>query len=314
MPRVKRSPPQTTNKEKQPLKPSHIDKSLSDTDTNSIESKNKSSPNYMFMRKRTRDDMDDSIGKQLDEFRQEMRKMLNILTDKHEKDIQQISSTLKEIQQSNISIENSITFLTAQNENLQKKISLLECQAKEDKKCITILQNRMEDFQIHSRKSNFVLRNVPCRNNETKEDLIEMIMCLSRSIDCNINRCDIGDIYRSNGRNNEKRDTPIIVETSSTLIKTKFLKMGKAYNIKHKSKLCCKQLGFHANEDTPIFLSEHLTPKGSRLHFLARDLTRSGLYKFCWTAYGKVYVRKDEQSQIITIRSEDQIHQLKLLK
>ncbi|CAK1598136.1 unnamed protein product [Parnassius mnemosyne] len=85
---------------------------------------------------------------------------------------------------------------------------------------------------------------------------------------------------------------------------------AKSFNIKHKCKLCAKHLGFKTQEDTPIFLSEHLTPKGARLHFLARDLAKSKNYKFCWTAYGKVYVRENENSPIIMIRNESQVHQL----
>lgn len=88
------------------------------------------------------------------------------------------------------------------------------------------------------------------------------------------------------------------------------IKLCKTYNIKHKSKLRAAQLGFKTSEDTPVFISEHLTAKGSRLHFLARELTKSKKYKFCWTAYGKVFLRKEENSAIITVRSEAQVQKL----
>ena len=169
-------------------------------------------------------------------------------------------------------------------------------------------------YVIGTQKPNFVLKNVPRRVNESKEDLIDMVLCLSKDIDCTMTKHDIKDIYRVRGKHSEKLNTPIIVETSSTLLKTDFLKMGKTFNVKHKTKLCCKNLGFKSQENTPIFLSEHLTSKGSRLFFLARDLTKSGCYKFCWTAYGRVLVKKDESSPTITIRNEQQIQQLKMSK
>lgn len=297
-----------------------MDKSLSDTDINQMgrncKNKNKpsaSSPNYVFQRvKRRTEDMDEELAKQLQEFKEEMRKMMTHFTERYGAETQQINSTLKEIQKSNIFIETSITALTTQNEELRTKIDQLEMQAKEEKNYITVLENKIEDIQMGGRKSNFVIKNVPKKEKETKEDLIDMVMCLASNLDCKINKYDVKDIYRVRGKNTEKQNTPIIVETSSTLLRTAIMKMGKAYNIKNQCKLCCKHLGFKIQEDTPIFLSEHLTPKGSRLHFLARDLTKSGAYKFCWTAYGKVYIKKHETSPTITIRSEQQVHQLLL--
>lgn len=139
-----------------------------------------------------------------------------------------------------------------------------------------------------------------------------MVICLSETINCQISKKDIKDIYRVRGKKPDHKNAPIIVETHSALLKSDFLKMAKAFNIKNKTKLCAKHLGLKSREDTPVFLSEHLTAKGSRLHYLARDLARSKEYKFCWTSYGKVYVRKNEQAPIILIRSEQQAHQLLL--
>ncbi|KAJ8703936.1 hypothetical protein PYW07_013230 [Mythimna separata] len=271
-------------------------------------------PNFVFQRyKRGYGDMEDSLSKQLDLFREEIRKMLSSFTDKQEKKTQEINAKLHEIQQSNTHIEKSIEFLTAQNKDLHEKITRLEMQTKEDKNYISILENKIEDMQTESRKSNLVIKNVP-RKKGTKEDLLEMAMCLFQSIQCSIKKHDIKDIYRVRGKTTEKQNTPIVVETGSTILKTESLKMAKAFNIKHQHKLSCKHMGFKTQEDTPVFISEHLTAKGSRLHFLARDLIKSGTYKFCWTAYGKVYVRKDENSPTIILRSEEQVHKLVLQK
>lgn len=292
-----------------------LNKSLSDTEVNLLGNANKTPPNFVFQRvKRPREDMDDCLSRQLHDFKEEMRKMMSLFSVSQGNEMSKISATLKEIQLSNANIENSIAFLTAQNDEFKKKIHQLEIEAKKDKEYIVTLENKFEDMQIGSRKSNFVIKNVPKKNYETKDDLIDMTTFLAQSIDCKINKYDIKDIYRLRGTNRDNNHSPIIVETSSTLLKNEILKMVKAFNIKHKTKLCCKHLGFKTQEDTPIFITEHLTTKGSRLHFLARDLVKSGAFKYCWTAYGKVYVKKDEQSQTIVIKSEDQIHRLTLQK
>ncbi|KAJ2937265.1 hypothetical protein O0L34_g19368 [Tuta absoluta] len=175
----------------------------------------------------------------------------------------------------------------------------------------------LEDkLQLGCRKSNFELKGVPRKEKETKQDLVAMVLALSESVGCNVNKSDIKDIlYRIRSKNPEHRNTPIVVETGSTLLKSDLLKMAKLYNIRNKSnKLCAKHLGFKTQEDTPIYISENLTSKNARLHFLARDLVQSMSYKFVWTSYGKVYVRKNEQSPVILIKSEQQIQQLLTVK
>lgn len=288
---------------------SPMDKAMSENDINLVGTELKTPPSYVFQRaKRSREDI--SLSEQLDEIKKEIKEMMTLFLEKQNKEIQQLSSTLNEIQQSNLKIEVAIADLTAQNVEHTKKITHLENEIKEDKKYITQLESKIEEIQIGNRKTNFVIKNVPKRNNEYKEDLIDMILCLSRSIECNIAKSDIKDIYRLRGKNGDSPNQPIIVETGSSILKSEVMKMSRAYSKRHNCRLSCKHLGFKTEEDMPVFLSEHLTPKGSRLHFLARDLTKSGAYKFCWTAYGKVYVKKDEHSPTIAIRNEEQVHKL----
>lgn len=291
-----------------------MDRSVSDTEIH-LAGTVKTPPNFVFQRaKRSREEMEDTVTIQLNEFKDEIKKMFTVFSERQGSAIKKINSTLKEIQQSNITIQHSIEFLSAQNEELRAKINHLEKQSVEDKKCITLLENKIEEAQVNSRKGNLVIKNVPRNSSETKEDLLEMTTCLFQNLGCSIKKHDIRDIYRVRGKTAENQNTPIVVETGSSMLKTETLKMAKAFNIKHQNKLCCKHLGLKTQVDTPVFVSEHLTPRGSRLHFLARDLTKSGFYKFCWTAYGKVYVRRNESSQTINIRTEDQVHQLLLDK
>ncbi|KOB52353.1 Zinc finger DNA binding protein [Operophtera brumata] len=271
------------------------DKSLSDSEL-------KTPPNAFsrFKRKRT-----DEYSSELGSFKEEIKSMLF----KQEQDFRKI---LNDIKQSNDCIQSSVTLLTVQNEEFRKKIDKLENKIQEDQKYIILLEDRIEDIQIGNRKANFELKNVPKKASETKEDLIEMVLNLSNNVGGNINKPDIRDIYRVRGKKEGPQNTPIIVETSSTLLKTDILKMSKNFNVKHKTKLRALHLGFRTSEDTPIYVSEQLTARGSRLHFLARDLAKSKQYKFCWTAYGKVYVRKAENTPIIAIKTEAQVQQLLL--
>lgn len=265
--------------------------------------RNLTPPQYVFARDKT------VTPEDFRSFKEEMTSMILSLWAEQQKEIKRILPTLLEIKQTNTNIENSIASLTAQNQELSNKITQLENNSKEDREYITILEERVENLQMGLRKSNLEIKNVPKKNNESKEDLIEMVMCLSTAVGGDLRKEDIKDIYRVRGKKEPQRPT-IVLETTSTLKKIDTLKLCRAFNIKTKSKICAKHLGFRSSEDTPVFISEQLTPRGSRLHFLARDLAKTRQYKYCWTAYGKVYVRKTDNSPIITIKSEAQVQQL----
>ncbi|KAJ8704229.1 hypothetical protein PYW08_012953 [Mythimna loreyi] len=261
-------------------------------------------PNFVFARGKTIT-MDDFHN-----FKEEIKSMITTLWKAQQQEIISIPATLKEIQQSNLNIENSISLLTAQNEELSRKIVQLEEKSKKERDHILLLEEKIENLQMGARKSNLEIKNVPRGPSETKEDLVQMVLCLSSTVGGTLSKTDIKDVYRVRGKKKESSNTAIVVELASTLIKTDILKLCKAFNTTKAYKLCAKHLGLRVGGDTPIFVSEQLTAKGARLHFLARDLIKAGKYKFCWTAYGRVYIRKSENTPIITVKSEAQVQQL----
>lgn len=260
--------------------------------------------------KRCRAQMEDTISSQMVDFKEEMRKLMTYFSASQANELKQINSAIKEIQLTNYNIESSVSYLAAQNEEFKQRIVELEAQVKQDRTHITLLENKLEELQMGSRKACFEIKNVPKKPNESKDDLIEMAICLGKTVNCNLSRLDINDIYRVRPKKADSKNSPIVVEARSTLLKNDLLKAAKSFNVRQKTKLCAKHLGFKSNEDTPIFLAEHLTPKAARLYFLARDLSKTRNFRFCWTAYGKVYIRENENSPIIMIRSESQVQQL----
>lgn len=291
-----------------------MDKSFSDPDLNrSDQYDNTNSPqNFVSQRTKNRRGLPLTPGfDELGSFKEEMKQTITALLSTQEAELKKITTVIMEIKETNSSIEKSMEFLAAQNTEFQKKIENLEGQSKKDREYIALLEDKVEDLQREHRKTNIEIKNIPKNNTkESKEDLINMVLCLSNTIGCNILKTDIKDIYRIQRKKDDKINAPVIVETSSTLLKTDILTHSKSFNIRNKEKLCAKHLGLTKNADSPIYVSEQLTAKAARLYFLARDLSKSKRYKFCWTAYGRVYVRKDEQSPIIAIRSESLVHSL----
>ncbi|KAI5642580.1 hypothetical protein NE865_05347 [Phthorimaea operculella] len=284
------------------------EKSASDPDVSrsSIES---TSPNFVNNTRNIKRKREEVTVADFDDFKEEIKNMLSSL-----EVLKNVMPTLQNIELTNINIQVSVDYLTKQNEELKKQIIDLESQAKEDKKRITLLEDKIEDLQRGQRKTNLEIKNVPKRANETKEDLLELVTCLATNIGCSVDKSDVKDIYRVRSKKADAVNTSIVVETNSNMLKTDIIKMSKQFNMRSQNKLCAKHLGFRTAEDTPIFVSEHLTPRSARLHFLARELAKTKAYKFCWTAHGKIYVRKTDNSPIISITNEAQVHQLMMFE
>lgn len=266
-------------------------------------------PNYVFHRNKRQREANVSPT-EFSCFKQEIKELITNLSIAQKREFAEISENLKDIRQTNSNIDSSISLLTTQNEEFRKKIEFLEQQSKKDREYISILEDKIEDLQKQTRKSSIELKNVPIKQKEGREDLIQMATSLATTIKLDMSVRDIKDIYRIKGKNSAMKNTPVIVELTSNIMKTDLLKKAKKFNRENKAKIQAKHLGFKTNEETPIFISEQLTARGSRLYFLARDLTKTKKYKYCWTSFGKVYIRKDDSSKIIQILNEAQIHQL----
>lgn len=265
-------------------------------------------PNFVTQRgnKRSRE----SPGTDLQNFKEEMRTMIQHLMLSQENELKIITPTLLALKQQCTNIENSIVFLTEQNEELKKKVEKIEIERKQDHEYINFLEDKVEDMLRDSRKKNIEIKNAPKKEKETQGDLVTMVIELSKTTGHDITPSDISDIYRVRSRQSDIQNTPIIVEMVSAIRKSELLQKCKQHNINNKeNKLCAKHLGYTTLE-TPIYVSEHLTPKAARLRFLARDLARSKQYEFCWTAIGRVFIRKNKTSAIINITSESQIQRL----
>jgi hypothetical protein len=282
-----------------------MNKSQSETDlTLGAHDTNCTPPNITtrFKRKHNND-----FAADLEQFKKEMTAVMTSLMQTQLVEIQKNTQTLSEIKESNRNIETSIEFLTAENEATNNKIQRLEKQSTEDKKQINLLENKVEEVLKHSRRTNFEIKNVPKLGNETKDELINIVTNLSKTIDCPLTKTDIKDVYRTRGKPGGPQSTPIIVETSSIILKNDVLKLCKLFNAKHSEKLRAKHLGLRSMEDTPVYVAEQLTPKAARLYFLARELKRQHEYKYCWTAYGNIYMKKHDNAKVIQILNEDQI-------
>lgn len=259
-------------------------------------------------RKRTDEDLAATIENELKSFKTEIMAMLTTWKQEDDYKQNQRDEILKEIKNSTQELEKSMDFISSQYEEMSIKINGLEQKTKMQDEMISTLRSEIENLHRESKKSYLEIRNVPAETNETKQTLTTSVVTLCKTINVEVSPADIRDIYRIPGKRDANK--PVIVELSTKEKKLSILKTSKIYNMQHKtSKLNASHLGF--KQTSPIYVSDHLTPYANRLFFLARDLTKSNLYKYSWSSMGKVFIKKSDDTPAILIKNEEQLLELK---
>ncbi|XP_041980247.1 uncharacterized protein LOC121733911 [Aricia agestis] len=238
---------------------------------------------------------------QVEKYHDKQEEILSMLS--------QVLLELSEMRKSNVEMQKTLEFYSKNFENLNTRIKSLEEEKQHQNMYINKLETKLEDLERHSRASCIEIRGIPPKKSESKTELITYINRIHTKINVQTESNIIKDIYRLSRKPNGER--PIVVEYTTNLFKDKILQATKKYNSSNTTdRMNTISLGFEGNK-TPVYISELLTPKARRLFFLARDVTKQIGYDFCWTANGKVLMRKTEGLSLIVISNEKQLEDLK---
>lgn len=225
--------------------------------------------------------------------------------------LKELQSTVTEIREQNVRLQESVDFTAHKYDEILTKMKHMEEARKEDKIYILSLENKIDKLEQQSRATSIEIRNLPKKNGETKQDLLDTLNDIYKTIKLPLNESDVKDIFR----NHKKTTTPtVIVEYGTVKDKESILQYIKKFNKENAKNILNTEHLKIQGPRMPIYCTENLSSKTKRLYFLARELAAHEKYKFCWTAHGKVYLRKEEGSQLCRIDSEGDISKLKLPK
>jgi hypothetical protein len=142
-------------------------------------------------------------------------------------------------------------------------------------------------------EQNLLVKNVEITGvAETEnENLIEIIGKISHSVGVLLHDVDIDSIHRKHGNQTSGLPRNIIVKFSR--LRTKNVLMEKIKG----QKLYNNIIDPGSNNLRPIYFNDHLTSRSKYLFFLARKFKREGHVKYAWTNFGKIFIKKDDNSQ-----------------
>lgn len=241
----------------------------------------------------------------------EIRSLLRASAEQSDSKFASIQSTMGDITAQNTTILQSITFMSQQYDDMVIKIENLESDRKLDSCHIKELEEKVENLERMLYSTKIEIKNIPKKLGECTEDLYKVATDIASVLELPLQRHEVKDIFRT-GKTDSM--SSIVVDFVSVITKQNIIKKTRHFNNNNKqNKLNTTHLKMEG-PGKPIYLSEKLTPKNQRLYYLARNFAKDNEYKYCWTSYGKVYLRQDNGRKPILINCEEDLSNLHLAK
>ncbi|KAG7295327.1 hypothetical protein JYU34_022335 [Plutella xylostella] len=296
---INRSPPPPV------LTSPHMMATASEPDLSMVQERDKDNRSFTMERRKGKRNFDERKEEELSSFMEEIRTMISSSAAKQQSEFQALQASLKEIKYQNDEINKAMTFLSEKYEEMRIKLEVAESEKTKSLTYIKELEERVENLEKNSRSSSIEIRNIPAMDKENKEDLTNILKEIGKTTDIPIDSSEIRDIFRIKTKS---KANPIIVEFTTVPKKETLLTSLK--KCRHENKRISTSLLKINGPDQPIYISENLTTKGKRLHYLAREFAQANNWKFCWIAHGHVYLRKMEGATTKRINSEADLQQL----
>lgn len=225
-----------------------------------------------------------------------------------------IDERLKGISKQIRDFEDSLTFMNNIYEDFKKgldtKFNVVEELKKENsalQQAVTDLSHRLNAVEQNMRENNIELNGIP---EQRSENLSNIVIQLTKTVDNPIISEDILHVTRVSKLSKNERPRSVIVKLRSARQRDEVIAAVIKYNRKNpKDKLSSVHLGLSGNR-TPVYVSEHLTPTSKALHAATRLKAKELSYKFVWVRNGRIFVRKDEESQHKLIRNTESLSKL----
>ncbi|KAJ2954727.1 hypothetical protein O0L34_g3031 [Tuta absoluta] len=209
-------------------------------------------------------------------------------------------------------ILDSIEFVSKQYDDMKAKLFELENRSKEDRAYILKLEDRVEFMERSFASTKIEIRNIPKTEGESKEDLTKLIMKTASVLNVPLQQQEIKNVFRQKAKSNkpnqkEVKSPTIIVDFQRSDIKEQIISKVRRFNQQNKSNKFNTGHLKCSGPKTPVYFAENLTPKMQHLHYLARKFKEEKGFKYCWTSFGRVYLRRGDGQPHITINREEDL-------
>ncbi|XP_070546414.1 uncharacterized protein [Ptychodera flava] len=182
--------------------------------------------------------------------------------------------------------------LKANNDRLQDQLTVTQRE-------LSNTQEELHDLQQYSRRNNIEIHGIPQRNGEDTNDIVVRVAA-AVGVDITPNDIDISHRLPSRQNPNQERHQPpaIIVKFVRRSVRNSIYYARK--NLRGQTP---NQIRIGDNNTNNIYINENLTPTMKRLFHQVNERRKQLKWRFIWTSNGKIFTRKDETSEVISVSS-----------
>lgn len=174
---------------------------------------------------------------------------------------------------------------------LEEEVALLKLN-KAEKDDISYQISNLEQYQRNRNVEIFGIKEQP------NEDYGDIVQKIAEELEIEVSAVDVDVAHRLRKIKTTKHH-PIIVQFKSRQKRDLFL--SKRYFVVLNNTIPGTEIG------KKIFINENLTAYNKELLYQAREKAKELNFRFTWFRFGKVYMRKDEQSRPIIIDRKEKL-------
>lgn len=226
-----------------------------------------------------------------------------------------ITGELRTLKEEIQGFKESMNYMSSQFDDIVRELQLskevcgkLEVENAQMKNTINDLTTRINNLEQHARANNLEIQCVP---EKARENLPKMISTLGKAVNCAIKDDQVVKCTRIAKMNKTStRPRSIVVQLTTQSLRDHFLAACINYNKSHPNdKLNASHIGLPGSS-APIYISDHLSSANKALHAAARLKAKEKAYKFVWIKSGRVFMKKDENSEYILIKDQKSLDKI----
>lgn len=197
-------------------------------------------------------------------------------------------------------IEDLSAKLEGRVERVEKRVKNTEDQLQSVDKEMNLLKGELNDLKQRDLGLNIIIKNIPEKANEEAEFVHTITHKILELLNIEEVSRKLKDARRI-GKKTAQYSRSIRVVVSDLETKQQIMRNKRKTNLNLSLIVIGNQKMGKATD--VIYIDEHLTYHSSRMFKEAREIKRTGLAKYAWTKYGRVYLKYNDNATPMVIRS-----------
>jgi len=243
----------------------------------------------------------DELAKILDEKLKPIHESLDNLKDKVSK-LDSIERSLSTLSDQYVELEKKVSNLKKLNKERQTEIGNLSMTVNLLSNQLSVLKSEQNNQNQYGRRDTLEISGIPVCIGENTNDIVCKV---GKALDVEIHDKDISVSHRLPVDKSKQQTPAIIVKFIKRDLRDTLYKARKGLRMKSTH-----DIGILRHPPSNIYISESLTPQNRQLFKKCLKAKKDLKLKFIWTRYGNIHLRKDGYSPVVNITNENDLHRL----